>query len=553
MLTASVTAEAQPNDAHHATNTDSTRTRRLAMDAQRAFEAFRRSRLPEGPASSGRCEVRVGRYCYWRGDDDSEPGPPAEVAAIVERRNALIGTLANAASALPGDGWIAGQRVRYLAEANRADEAAQAADAECRATPVLCNSLSGYAAHIASRFAAADSAFRRAVDAMAPDERCRLFDVAELLTDELAERFNTLDCVSREAFARRLFRIGAPLYSVSETDLLTEYLTRRTRTRIVERAASTDGQSWGDDARALVVRYGWSRWYTRASPSPGSQRESSYTGHDVGLPYYFLPSRHALDSAGHATVDDWELEAARAPTGYAPVYARSIHRLTHQIASFRRGDSTLVVGAWDARDDSTLAGHALEAALVLAGDGGRSTVTRRSAGTVGTITVTGVVDSGLVSLELVAAEDRRAARARIGVPARAAGDIAVSGLMLHEPTPVPADFAAAVERALSSAVINVDRGVSVYWEVYGIPADRPVRYRLTLEEMPGGWLRRMAERVHLADSSRELRIEWEEMPRVVNGVGARDIQLNVGRLHKGRYLMQIAAGNAVSAREVELR
>ena len=52
-------------------------------------------------------------------------------------------------------------------------------------------------------------------------------------------------------------------------------------------------------------------------------------------------------------------------TGYAPSYARSLHTLPSQIATFRRGDSTLVVAAWDARRDTTMLGRPLDAALVL--------------------------------------------------------------------------------------------------------------------------------------------------------------------------------------------
>src|SRR5262245_63129753 len=90
---------------------DSARLVGGAHAAQRSFESFRRLRLPVQERGSGPCDVRVGRYCYWRGDDD-EGQAPAEDGRIRERRDELIRALADAAHAAPADRWVAGQLVR---------------------------------------------------------------------------------------------------------------------------------------------------------------------------------------------------------------------------------------------------------------------------------------------------------------------------------------------------------------------------------------------------------------------------------------------------------
>jgi len=54
---------------------DSARIVRAAQSAQRSFESFRRMHLPIGHGYSGDCDARIGRYCYWRGDDDEEKEP----------------------------------------------------------------------------------------------------------------------------------------------------------------------------------------------------------------------------------------------------------------------------------------------------------------------------------------------------------------------------------------------------------------------------------------------------------------------------------------------
>src|SRR5213596_3490693 len=88
-----------------------------ARRAQDAFEITRRANLPLRPSGSngGRYQI-IGRirYLYERGaDDDSAPPEPAQIR---QARTRLLAALDVAGASLPGDEWIAGQRVRYLLE-----------------------------------------------------------------------------------------------------------------------------------------------------------------------------------------------------------------------------------------------------------------------------------------------------------------------------------------------------------------------------------------------------------------------------------------------------
>ena len=296
---------------------------------------------------------------------------------FAQRRAALLRTLDSASSVLPGDAWIAGQVVRYLVEVDSTDAALTTARQNCRAAASWCHALAGYASHSGGRFAAADSEFSLSLAAMEPADRCRWLDIGDLIDDDFAKRFASLDCAGRERLARRALRIGAPLYSVSNSDLLTEHLARMTRARIAEHSAGPDGESFADDVRELMVRYGWPRWYSRTEPPLGSQASASIIGHDAGMPYDFLPSLGLIDRVSQAGRDDWHLDDARASTGYSPSYARTMHDLPSQIARFRRGDSTLIVAAWDARRDTTLIGRSLDAALVIWSDDSSRAVVRR--------------------------------------------------------------------------------------------------------------------------------------------------------------------------------
>ncbi len=543
---------------------DSVRVVRAARGAQRDFESYRRDRLPIGDSYSGPCDVHVGRYCYWRGDDDDdddEGTPPAEPKEVIRRRDALIDLLVNASSALPGDAWLAGQRAYYLVEAARTEEAIRFGTDACEAGRDWCLALAGYAAHSAGRFALADSLYNLSLAAMTPADRCRWLDITDLLDDELARRSKPLDCDARVAFARRVLRLGAPLLSISATDLFTEHLARLTRIRMAEHAERTDRTPWGDDIRELMLRYGWPRWYSRTYPPLGSQMEPSVTGHDAGRPYYFLPRARLLDSLGSATDDDWQLDDREARAGYAPRYLRTMHLVPHQFARFRRGDSALVVAAWDARRDTSLIGRPLEAALVLATGDSVLTITRLGpARATGRIVAAAAMDSGLVSLELLARADRRAARARAGIPARAASGVSISDLLLYAPGSSDVrTLADAADSALASDDVSRARPLGVYWELYGVgDHPGPARYTLSVEQAGASWMRRAAERLHLAGRESGLRIQWQEVPRATGGLAGRGVHLDLSRLRPGAYHVQLTASTGggapvIATRDIRIR
>lgn len=537
---------------------DSVRQLRIARGAQSAFEAFRRARLPRGESHAGVCDVRIGRYCYWRGEDDDEKEPP-EAEIVAARRRGLIDVLEASAELLPGDWWIAGQWVRYLVEARRTDAALDAARA-CRADAWWCSALAGYAAHAAGRFSSADSAYTVALGAMSDADRCRWLDVSEIVDDDLAKRARSIPCDARPGFARRLFWLAAPLLSVSTTDVMTEHFARLTRARMAEHSASVDGEYWAADERELVIRYGWPRWFTQTEPPPGSPARPSITGHDAGVPYYFFPALRAVDSTSRLERGDWTLDDARAPSGYAPSFARSVHDVPAQVAVFRRSDSARVVAAWDVRRDTTLVGRELDVSLIAGRPGDSLFAARGRSRNTGRISVVAPIDSGIVSLELLAAEDRRAGRVRVGFPSRARTRITLSDLLLHRPSASEeTSLDAALDSALTSDEVNRARPVGVFWEAYGLaPQGETVKYTLLVEENGTSWIRRMARRAGIVDPSSALRIQWDETARGSDGIAPRGVRLDLSRLRPGRYRVElsVATADGVSAqtvRRIEVR
>jgi hypothetical protein len=124
---------------------DSQELVRSLRAAQRRFEWTRRHHLPWALGTpGGRCDVEVGRYCYW--DDHTRWTAPSEDTRVIRDRSALVSRLDSAAAVLPGDGWIAGQRTRYLAETDRYADALWALK-DCRAERWWCQALTGFVFH----------------------------------------------------------------------------------------------------------------------------------------------------------------------------------------------------------------------------------------------------------------------------------------------------------------------------------------------------------------------------------------------------------------------
>ena len=153
---------------------DSVRAARLARNEQASFERARRAYLPSDPGGEGRCDVHVGRFCWW--SDETRPLLPPEAPSIVARRALLISLFDSLSAIHPGDDWIVGMAVHYRIESGDVAGADSAART-CRATAWWCAALTGYAAQARGNAAAADSAFSIALATMPEAQRCQWTDI----------------------------------------------------------------------------------------------------------------------------------------------------------------------------------------------------------------------------------------------------------------------------------------------------------------------------------------------------------------------------------------
>lgn len=520
---------------------------RRARAAQARFEAFRRAHLHRDLADPGdRCDVRVGRFCYWY-DPPFEP-PPPEDEAVGPARERLLRELAGLARALPGDDWIAGQRVRYLVEAGRADSAVALA-ARCAGTPWWCGALGGFARHAAGDEPGADSAFARALGEMPEAERCAWTDLSLLLAENDADAYRAIPCAARDWVNRRIWWLADPLYSRPGNEVRTEHYARETMAQMLAGAATAHGLPWGPDLRELTVRYGWPTHWSRPFGRPGRIEDPPVLGHEPSPSFWLLPSPAVLASWADPTAVHWDPEALRPPARYPLPYATGFAPIARaQVARFLHGDTTLTVAAFDLRADSVFAGRPAEVTLAVARDPDSVALSDSAPGPRGVVMAASPWRPVVTSLEAVGTDTSRVARLRVVTPPDPAGLVPpLSDLLLFapaEPGPdaLPESLDAAAAAMLPAPTVSRGGKVGLYWEIYptaepGRAVEVGVRVVRDRSRWPAPYP--VARPECPAAGPAALTLRWREPPERTRRGPGRSVVLDLGSLRSGRYVVAV--------------
>jgi hypothetical protein len=519
-----------------------------ARRAQAEFERVRRANLPRRRGITGQyCDETIGRYCFTDDDDTSEyalPEPlPTESPRVVSARAALLAELDSLSELLPGDDWIAGQHVRYLIEAGDLTAADQRAQ-RCAATRWWCDALIGMAHHAAWRYADADSAFTLALAQMPEAERCAWTDLRPLFADSLARDYARASCGEREALNARIWWLADPLYLRPGNDRRTEHYTRLTMDRLQPGAASGYATAWRWDLGVLLRRYGWPAYFSRALPEPMRNEPLQISAYHRSPSYHFLPEINpARGTLAQISEDRWRLRRRGARERYSPPYA-TFATLTQLTSLFRRGDSTIVVSAYDTRPDSMMPCGPLTAALVVsrAPDSTAATTVRHDAKPHGTLVVATTGASALASVEIIGGNRIDRARLPIAFADSSPRRIHLSDLALFTPgDSLPATLDAFLSMASASSTVERGARIGLFWEMYGLrESDAELVLRVQVVRNGRSWLRRAGERVGLVGRPGPVAFGWQEDPRTAAGVAARSIVVDLAGVDPGDYRIEVS-------------
>jgi hypothetical protein len=519
-----------------------------ARASQLQFEQFRRTNLPESHSSrgGGSCDEQVGRFCYWY--DEKEPPPPREPDRIREARARLISLLDSAAATNPANLWVASQRVRYLSEAGRDRDAIAAAGA-CRSETWRCGVLVGFALHEAGDYVRADSAYQAALRDMPARDRCEWEDISLLLDEELLPRYRAQQCgdSARVAFERRVWWLARPLFSTPANDARTEHYARVTMSHMLTEAPSAHEGGFDQDERELLLRYSWPRAWSRAGGGFGGGRPS-VVGHEPTPAYPYLPNALVYDNPVNTDSLRWTTRPGVVHARYAPAYATPLLRLEHQSALFRRGDSSLVVLAYDLRSDSALARASdVRAALVLTrGDERDATIVRAPNKSRGVITAHSVWAPLLMSAEVTSPTVGRSARARYGIrpPYAVGARVSLSDLLLFDPYgQLPASLDEVIPHAMPTLRVRADKKVGFYWEAYGTnPAGEVMNISVVVApevtDEPTR-ARRLKRALGMWKEAKPVSVQVQDVSARGQTTSARSVEVDLSTLTPGAYLVEL--------------
>jgi len=517
--------------------------------AQIRFERDRRWRLPIVPSRSGPCDVVVGRMCYWPDDEEEFDLVPSEPERISRDRDRLLETLADAADLLPTDRWIAGQRVRYALDAGRLDEARDAA-ASCRADPAWCMGLQAFVAHRAGRFGPADSLFAAMLRMLPPDQRCEWNDIGVLLEPSVRGRYRQLSCDEQDSVNAVVWRLADPLYLVDGNERRSEHYARYLWSLLMKGSEVTYDLRWNRDLRELVIRYGANERWARTAGRAGAYR-AQVVGYQRGSGEPFLPTKAVLEDRTKLQRGDWPRIRRSAPERYAPGYARTWLGLQHQLAVFARGDSAIIVAAFDPSavhdGEDTVHTNAYSGLAFVPADGGALEMATESVepGAVAHLQLRGVRLPGVVSVEALDRDDSIAARDRYWIDDRVADDrLAVSDLLLLDAgSAPPSTLNAAAERARASTRYAPGEPVDLFWEIYSADSVPPLEVSISIVQEGRSVFRKAAEWLGLMGSrDAAVRLSFEgPYGRLPTRVWARAVTLTLPPDVSGDLSIQVEA------------
>jgi hypothetical protein len=246
--------------------------------------------------------------------------------------------------------------------------------------------------------------------------------------------------------------------------------------------------------------------------------------------------------------EEFPLSGYRIPVGEAP--ARWYAPLAHQMAVFPRGDSVVVVAAYDLPAHGVDASTRVDAGLAIlpAADGLGDLRVMRSDGTIGTgvFAMTAAAVPSFLSLELIIPEEGALARARHGVDLapRPMGIPILSDLLLISEGALPESLTEAVAEARPSSRALPGEELGIYWELHGLDlldlAEVPVS--LALHPPPSGGLvgalRWLGERIGVLGEVQPVRTSWMEEVGEGSFMG-RSIGFHLPEEGEGRYLIEL--------------
>jgi hypothetical protein len=545
------------------------------------------------------CEHQVWPYCFGLQNGGIAPGNygtqrvefrtsaeaiPQFMRSTFDRiARRLFTGLDDAQRKLPGDGWVAGQRVFHQIERKDFGKA-EAAATSCKAERWWCAALLGFVAHSAEQYVRADSAFTAALAAMPHADRCTWEDLGDLIDgDDDAGWYKALSCSDRLAVNDTIWWLADPLYIAAGNERRTAHYTRLVYGRLAvdfiqtlppeffkmgpgpglmpgSRGAITSpigaptvGEPGiGDACPLAVARHGTFHPFSYIVTRMGVPSHEVMNSSQCRLLVFAHPLQHFLPSVAGARTPfrapptAWELNSRSAQEYYRSRHGRFSTLENYQLAYFRRGDTTRLVTAADIESDTILARSPLVGISVAVSTGPQAPpIVRKESipGRGGVFVLDVPRDSAIVSIE-AAALGVGASRMRLasGAPSMPMQRVTMSDLLLLDhPLPLVTALNAAIPRIAPNIRVPANGSIGLFWELYGTADGDSVTYALSVNERQSGSVLDRVGRALGAISSDSTRVGWVEHRQSGGHVAGQGVTVSLAGLSPGWKIIRLEA------------
>lgn len=559
---------------------DSSDLRRIAQSAQARFERDRIRSFPLILGSNrGACDEQVGRFCSWYDEGDWYPRP--EVAQIRELREELLVILDSVQVLLPADSWLLGQRVWYLSESQRWEEALTAARSCGKVELWWCAALEAFSLHGLQRYVEAERLFSIALDLMDPEQARQWQDPNWVIDDDGKDAFQKAEGSSLKSLlsaVEQLWVLADPLYLVEGNDRKTEHYARWTVATIRSEARNPYRISWGKDLDELTIRHGWELGWERNSDS-GIGLAEQVIGHKHPEGRDYIPSGRVLNTPSIAEPKDLMADHERPRSLYAPAYAPILLPMEGQVALFPRGDNVVIVGThflpldttrhadhdhplpW--LDPGTQSGMLDRAGMFLRNIDGEQVKSVQSIGdTEGAFSLEAPSGRYLLSTETWSPQQRRAGRLRMGLESYPVPEDVASLsdiLMLQPLSNDPKVLESVISQVLMRPEIHTGQTFAIAWEVYGLGfRSESLLFEVSINQTNRSVFRKITEFLRLTSRAQPILISWKEPGPLTPGPVFRYLNLDLPALDTGSYVVRLVLrtsgrGEAISTRVFRVR
>ena len=266
--------------------------------------------------------------------------------------------------------------------------------------------------------------------------------------------------------------------------------------------------------------------------------------------YRYIPAGFVLADPVQTDSAAWRLQLPPVMGRYAPPYATQLVPLEHQKAVFKRGDSAIVVMAYETKGTAGVDGAKLRAALVVSPVGATPrdyVAVRESAAASGVLTVRAPWGPLLMSAEIAAPERKAVARARYGVgPVRAPESrVMLSDLLFYKTYgTAPTSVEEVAPHALPTERMRATDKLGVYWEAYGTnPGGEKIKVSLVVArerpEEERGFFGRIGRTLGIARERTPVSVSIEDLSARGSSTSSRAIEFDISTLTKGAYIVQL--------------